>query len=233
MSAFSPHRRQLLLGALALAVWPRRVRAGGKKVLLVGDSMIATALGQHLEKGLAEEGFSVQRRGKSSSGLARPDFFDWQAEATRLVEKHAPDAVVVMMGGNDAQSLKTGAGWIKWGTEEWRTEYARRIEGLLDTLAVDGRPVCWIGLPIVRSPGYRRKIQLINELVAQAVDGRAGCRFLSTWDVLAQAGDYAHTMTVGGREETVRGDDGVHLTVAGARLMERKVRPDLVAALTG
>jgi len=234
MARLHPTRRQWILGVgVVLAGLPRLGRAAEPrgKVLLIGDSMIATALGQRLEHGLSAEGFRVHRRGKSSSGLARPDFFDWPGEATKLMEKHAPDAVVVMMGGNDAQSLRTPNGWIKWGDAAWREEYLRRVGELLGIVAPAGEPVCWVGLPIVRSPGYRRKIELVNALVEEQVGLHPGASFVSTWSVLAKAGQYAESMNVGGKDETLRGSDGVHLTVAGARLLESQIRPQVVQAL--
>jgi hypothetical protein len=136
-----------------------------------------------------------------------------------------------MMGGNDAQSLRMPDGWIKWGEVAWREEYVRRVAELLAIVAPAGEPVCWIGLPIVRSPGYRRKVELINALVEEQVALTPGASFVSTWSVLAKSGQYAESMNVGGRDETLRGSDGVHLTVAGARVLESQIRPRLVQAL--
>lgn len=230
-----PTRRQLLIGTAALAALatslPRAARAGGKRVLLIGDSMIATALGQRIEHGLERHGFSVHRRGKSSSGLARPDFFDWHAEATKLVDKHQPDGVVLMMGGNDTQGLRTDTGWIKWGAAGWNDAYAERVERLLDIVTPAGQPVCWVGLPIVRSPGYRKKVSAVNALVEKAVAARDGATFVSTWQTLTVGGDYTATMKVGGKDEAVRGSDGIHLTVAGARVLELAIREQVVASL--
>ena len=52
--------------------------------LIVGDSNIFGPLGKSLERSLGALGFDVKRRGKATSGLARPDFFDWSTEARRL-----------------------------------------------------------------------------------------------------------------------------------------------------
>lgn len=226
-------RRWLLAGLAAAALGPRVARAGSEKVLVVGDSMIATALGQRIEFGLEGQGFGVARRGKSSSGLARPDFFDWMKEARRLVSKHSPAACVVMLGGNDSQSLHMGDGWIKWGEPGWRGEYASRVSDLVDLLSPNGQPVCWLGLPIARSPAYRRKLELINEIIKENVDGHGSGNFVSTWSTLTRGGEYTATMTVGGKEQAVRGDDGIHLTVAGANVLERKVRSQIVKAVSG
>ena len=66
--------------------------ADGPKIVVLGDSMIAGGFGIFLARALAKDhGFSVRRHGKSSTGLARPDFFDWNEEATALVEREQPD----------------------------------------------------------------------------------------------------------------------------------------------
>lgn len=232
MSTPRPTRRQLLIGTTALlAVWPRIVRASGKKVLIIGGSSIATALGQRMEHGLASEGLSVHRRGKSSSGLARPDFFDWHAEAKQLVQTHKPDGTVVVIGGNDTQGLRTDSGWIKWGTDEWKPEYGARVGRLLDVLTADGGAACWVGLPMPRSNGYRKKLETINGIVEDAASGRSGVSFVSTWDTLSNGGQYTATMNVGGKNQTVRGEDGIHLTLAGAKLLEARIRKQIIAGL--
>src|SRR5688572_2790634 len=48
------------------------------KALIIGDSMAATDFGVALEKQLdAHRYISCVRWGKSATGLARPDYFDW------------------------------------------------------------------------------------------------------------------------------------------------------------
>ena len=47
---------------------------------------------------------------KVSSGLARPDFFDWPAHLRRQLPAVDPDIVVVTFGGNDAQGMALADG---------------------------------------------------------------------------------------------------------------------------
>ena len=64
--------------AAGLLGWPGPAKANSPRVLLVGDSMIAGGVGIYLQRRLKKQaGFDVLRHGKSSSGLARPDFYDW------------------------------------------------------------------------------------------------------------------------------------------------------------
>ena len=41
-----------------------------------------------------------------STGLTRPDYFDWPAHLVNIVETQAPEVMVVMFGANDAQRMK-------------------------------------------------------------------------------------------------------------------------------
>ena len=49
---------------------------------------------------------------KVSSGLARPDYFDWRARLHEHVPAVDPDIVVITFGGNDAQGLLDAGGGV-------------------------------------------------------------------------------------------------------------------------
>jgi len=68
---------------------------------------------------------------KVSSGLSRPDFFDWPKYFAQQIPKVNPDIVVVTFGGNDTQGLSTADGsnpsaWNDPVTKKdtWTPEYA-------------------------------------------------------------------------------------------------------------
>ena len=134
------------------------------KILVLGDSMIVGAFGRLLEEKLqADYGFETARRGKTSSGLSRPDFFDWMAEAKAKLEEHEPDAVVVMFGGNDVQGMFVEEGtWIRWHEPGWVEEYARRVREFADVCSPQGQTVFWIGMPVMRPPKFHEKIKRVN-----------------------------------------------------------------------
>src|SRR5690606_32465698 len=54
------------------------------RALLIGSSSVNGAVGRTLERELGERGVTLVRRARSSSGFARPDFFDWEEEIGRL-----------------------------------------------------------------------------------------------------------------------------------------------------
>ena len=78
------------------------------RVLVVGDSDAGT-FGPYLEELLDDTGVAETTVDyKVSSGLARPDFFDWPAHLRPELPAVDPDIVVVTFGGNDAQGLAAG-----------------------------------------------------------------------------------------------------------------------------
>jgi uncharacterized protein len=218
-------RRGLLTGLAGLAgatMLPGLARAdrygpqGGTRVLVLGDSMIAGGFGLYLARALGEHrGYDVTRRGKSSSGLARPDFFDWMAEAKRLVGETPYDATVVMFGGNDVQGLWMGKGktsgaagdahegprkaeWIRWEDEGWSEEYARRVNALADIVAPDGQQLFWIGMPVMRPSKFHARVQRVNTIYRAEMAIRPSALFVDIWSVLAgEDGQYADHIFVG------------------------------------
>mgnify|MGYP002145582130 CR=1 FL=1 len=94
------------------------------------------AHGRLLERKLdAHPNIDCDRKAKSATGLARPDFYDWEAEAKKQVEARTPDLVVVIMGGNDGQDLtpKSGKGKrVGWKSEGWNAAYKGRVADFLE-----------------------------------------------------------------------------------------------------
>ena len=216
--------------------------SGAARVLIVGDSMIAGGFGVFLERALVEDGYGVKRRGKSSSGLARPDFFDWQQEARHLAKAAPFDAAVLMFGGNDVQGLRMpDRSWIRWHDEGWSGEYAARVARLCDTLSPRGQQIFWVGMPVVRPEKMRSRVERVNTIFRAEMAIRRGAHFVDTWHLFAdEQGGYSDRLTV----ETLRDDgsvrrqrvrmragDGVHLTTAGAHYLKDHVRGVILEAL--
>jgi hypothetical protein len=237
-----------LAAAVGAALLPRSARAaeaaaGGTapaRILIVGDSMIAGAVGLFLENNLRKlHGYEVRRKGKSSTGLARPDFFSWPKEAQKQVDEFAPDAAIVMFGGNDVQGLRMpDKSWITWPEPEWPEEYARRVNAFADIVAPGGKPLFWIGMPVMRPEKFHVRVQRVNKIYRAEMAIRPGARFIDIWHLLAdENGAYTDRLDAdgipGGKTVRVRAGDGIHLSVAGAQRVEEHVRAIVHATLSG
>jgi hypothetical protein len=199
------------------------------RVLIVGDSDAGT-FGPYLSELLDDTGIvETTLDYKVSSGLARPDFFDWPTELARIVPEADPDIVVVTFGGNDAQFLADTAGDVVASeprpdsdNAEWRAEYERRAGAVMDQLLAGGRTVIWVGIPNDDNPDVTFRMQVQDESAKAAAATRPGVQFVDTWTRFAgRNGGFAEYVVDprDGVGKDVRADDGFHLNTAGAEIL--------------
>lgn len=210
------------------------------RVLMVGDSMIAGAFGLFLERRLEKEyGLSVDRTGKSSTGLSRPDFFDWTREVTKIRSTEKPyDAVICMFGGNDGQGQFMGRNaepkWIRYGEDGWDDEYRRRIVAFADAATGGTSALYWVGMPVMGLSRLHERMRHLNRIYRGELCVRPRAHFIDIWRTLADSrGRYVKRMKIGRKRVSVRVSDGVHLTGAGATYLVEQVAPRIANHLLG
>jgi uncharacterized protein len=208
-----------------------------RTVLLLGDSLIVTSFGEYLEKSLNEHpGTRAMRRAKSSTGLARPDFFDWMKVGREEVERHRPDVVVVIMGGNDGQGLtdEKGKAKMQWGAAGWEDAYRQRVADFLGVLQAPGRKILWVELPYTGLPNFERKLGVIRRVLRGAVSAHEASKYLETKPFFTDAkGAILREAQAEGFRKPMRlkMEDGVHFTLAGGRYFASKVHPAVLGLL--
>lgn len=200
------------------------IQPPNEKVLVIGDSL-SIPLGKQLEDYFSKiPGIFFKRLGKVSSGLARPDFFDWERTLDKLAATMQPNTVVIMIGTNDNQSLKRGDGaTVHFGDKAWDAEYKRRMNRLFE-LCVQNNPdvkIFWVGAPIMGRPDLTKDVERINNVVRSLCDAKPNCQFIDTWDALAdEQGRFTnHIVDISGERIRVRANDGVHLSLTGANIL--------------
>ncbi|MBU8898106.1 DUF459 domain-containing protein [Corallococcus sp. M34] len=206
-------------------------------VLLLGDSLIATGFGDTLQAELdAHPSVRCRRKAKSSTGLSRPDFFDWMEAGRQEVERHQPEVVVVILGGNDGQALrdKAGGSAIAWGQAEWETAYRQRVQDFLGVIAAPGRKIVWLELPTTGLRRFEKKLALIRGLQREVIAAREDAVHVDTHPFFTDARGHAlqEAHVEGFRKPMrLRMTDGVHFTVAGGRYFADKVYPEVLGVL--
>src|SRR5918997_490753 len=124
-------------------------------VLVTGDSQ-AQFIGELLTDLLPDDLFDVEVVARNATGLTNPEFFNWEINAEQEIAARDPDAVVMVMGGNDGFNVAAGDGEL-YGPQdpEWQTEYARRAAVVMRELGSRGkRPVYWVPPPTARDGEY-------------------------------------------------------------------------------
>lgn len=196
-------------------------------VFIVGDSDAGT-FGPYLQTLLDGTGVvETQLDYKVSSGLARPDFFDWPAEIDRKLPEVNPDIVVATFGGNDAQGLAVESGEFIVGDPvaneaEWSEEYQQRVGAVMDQLTEGGRTLIWVGIPNDDNPDVTARMAIQDQAAKAAAAERPEVIFIDTWKRFSgRDGGWAEFVIDprDGEGKDVRADDGFHLNQTGAEIL--------------
>ena len=196
-------------------------------VFIVGDSDAGT-FGPYLQTLLDGTGVvETQLDYKVSSGLARPDFFDWPAEIDRKLPEVNPDIVVATFGGNDAQGLAVASGEFIVGDPvsneaEWTEEYQQRVGAVMDQLTEGGRTLIWVGIPNDDNPDVTARMAIQDQAAKAAAAQRPEVIFVDTWKRFSgRDGGWAEFVIDprDGEGKDVRADDGFHLNQTGAEIL--------------
>jgi hypothetical protein len=206
-----------------------------KTVLLIGSSMMATGFGVLLEKKLdAHPHVRCIRKAKSATGLARPDFYDWTEVTEKAIASESPDLVVVLLGGNDGQDLTVpkGSKRIVWASPEWDAAYRGRVGDFLRLLVGSDREVLWLGPPRTNTIKFEQKLTMMRDLQREVVATVERVEFLDLSPFLqGEEGELLRETRVGGKNEVIRSEDGIHLTMSGSRHLADQVYPEVLEAL--
>lgn len=209
------------------------------RVQAIGDSLAEGLLSGMLEAFASETRLQIQRRLRSLSGLARQD----ADEALRAFEetiakepKESMHIAVVMLGAYDRVAMRLANGRrVTIDSEEWRGEYARRVDRVMKALKGRNAAIYWIGLPVLRRPEWSGDAAVINDIFRE----RAGANAVRFIDVFNDTGDElgnysAYGPDITGKSRLLREADGINFTQAGNRklafYLERELKRDLTQA---
>ena len=201
---------------------PLRVYVGGDSLSQgVGTSLsrVASAFGT----------MKVLEHGVISSGLTRPDYYDWPAELSRALATGQPEAYVLMFGANDPQTIQTPDGNVNVGDPRWEEAYRGRVALVMGALSAT-RPLIWIGLPAVGRTDLEPQMQLLTRIYSQEAAKLPNVHYV---DVRALTGpEYTPYLDDGnGKQVLVRAQDKVHFTPTGYDLLAKATADQLTALI--
>jgi uncharacterized protein len=200
------------------------------RVLIVGDS-IGLDMGGALQSDLAGTGVvNAALDARESTGLTRPDYFNWPAELATDLKSDQPQVVVVMIGANDAQDF-LGPPDTPYASPKWNGLYAQRVAQFMQIASSSGAAVVWVGMPPMQNPGLSAQMADLNAIdQQQAALAKPPVTFVSSQKSLGSAtGGYTAFVTNGaGQIVNTRTPDGIHLTPGGSQVVAQQVIAQLV-----
>jgi uncharacterized protein len=213
------------------APFPKFTPASPLRVLIVGDS-VGTDLGQYalVDQLGSTQIVSATLDGHISTGLTRPDYFNWPAELENDLAHFHPQLTIICIGANDAQNTIVNGQVLVYGTQAWDNMYSSRVGAFIAEATSAGSRVLWVGMPPMASSQLNAQMQHLDYLYATQVGRHKGARYLSSVPSLGgPGGSYTAFKTVDGSYEEIRTDDGIHLQAAGAQLLGEAVISDMDA----
>ncbi|WP_425051360.1 DUF459 domain-containing protein [Psychromarinibacter sp. S121] len=187
------------------------------RMMIVGDSL-ADGFGIFMKQRVANRGLpiSVDNRGKTSTGLARGDFYDWPGNFAAMAAANRPDVVVFHFGANDNQPLRyAGGGSVPYDTPEWEAAYRGEARKMLQAAAATGAVVYWLG-PAPDRDAHRNSLLTRANVWFREEALKAGAHFISI-PAFAAGPSGEFITTAGGT--TIRAGDGSHFTANGYYLV--------------
>lgn len=146
---------------------------------------------------------------KVSSGLSSPEFWDWPQNSIEEMFKLDPEVAVFIIGTNDTTIVTQDA-------SDWRPDYEKVVEEMMEILIGDDRTVYWVGTPVLQDDNGSGAVQL-NEVYQEVADRHPEVVYVDAYALFATSeGEYT-PFVPNGEGETIqaRADDGVHFTPEG------------------
>ena len=185
-------------------------------VILIGDS-IMQGFGWGFENTLKTSKITIKNLAKASTGLTNKKFYDWSEELKDALEnlKNPPQNLLILalFGANDAYSYAFEGRALEFGTDAWKQAYESRIAQIYDIADEYGAQVAWLGMPCMRSEKFDKKMKTLNLIYKDAAQKR-GARYIDIGGAICDNGKY---LKQGADNKPLRNDDGVHISLNGAK----------------
>ena len=192
--------------------------SNGPTILTTGDSLMQS-VDSILQDRLSGRAHVVSdvRLGGAISGVPLEESL---AFAAGQVARYHPHATVLTLGSNEFYDMTTPDGrQVACCGEPWTAEYARRARAVMQTYAQAGAAsVVWLAVPAARDPRRVPGNTAVNVALQRAAAGLPAVAVEQLDAIFTPGMRYADTLLRDGRAITIRQSDGIHLSIAGARI---------------
>jgi hypothetical protein len=160
---------------------------------------------------------------KISSGLADNGVRNWPQRFREQQAQYEPEAVVFMVGANDASIV--GSALDAVGAPAWEADYRASVDEMMDLLigGTAQRTVFWIGPPTLGTR-YDNGAKELGRVMREEASKRPTIVYIDAYTMFSENGEYSKYLTdAHGNRVQMRIGDGVHFTPAGAEYLAERV----------
>lgn len=194
-------------------------KAENAQVMLVMGDFIASGIADGLKTAYRQvPNITVAKKTNGSSTIVRPDYYNWPQKSVEWITEFKPNTVVFNIGSNDRQDMNVNGLIVKFGKDEWWTEYRRRVAELASLIRSQNVNLLWVGVPSFKYKKMTTDILAFNVIYREEVE-KVGGVFVDIWEGFVDVeGNFIYTGSdINGQQVRLRGSDGINLTAAGKR----------------
>jgi uncharacterized protein len=205
------------------------------QLFVFGDSLAAGLFAGMSRMAEGDLRLVIDGRFKDDSGLTRPEFYDWAAALPKIHERREIDIAVILLGSNDGQDIRSISGMIQFGTPDWASNYAQRVDNMIRILKERNIAIYWVELPPMGPAALEAETSLVATVQRDQAQ-REKIRYIETRKVFSEAsGRYTDQGTdITGNLIRLRARDGIHFLKSGNNklglMVLQAIRRDIAAA---
>ena len=188
------------------------------RLWIAGDSL-AGSLGPSLGELTANTGVvQPQYDSRVSSGLMNTSFFNWPKHATQEIATLDPEAIVYVIGTNDAN--------VYASTQA--AKYQQLTEDMMRLLVGTNRHVYWVNPPVMKDENLEHDVQQVAAIQLAASRKFKNVTYVDAHTLFADPdGNYATSLTDPATKKrvTMRAGDGIHFSPDGGDYLAAAVFP--------
>ncbi|HEO65788.1 MAG TPA: DUF459 domain-containing protein [Spirochaetes bacterium] len=197
-------------------------------VLMIGDSMMGGYVGILIQHKLMKlKGSRVHRKGVVSTGLAFPNYYNWDKKLEKLIQKRKTNVLIVMIGTNDFHSLYSldRKRYIRFESKDWKGEYTKATMRMMEIAKRHKLVTFWIGLPITEKAHLNHRIKAVNAIHEESAGHFKNIHYIPLWKMFKkEKGRFmTYIKNTKGQRVRIRTRDGIHLNRLASQTASRYV----------
>ncbi len=185
-------------------------------ILIAGDSIMEDFGPTFQQKLQDDDSIRLVLAGKRSTGLCRPDFYNWPLHLAELLRRERPHVLIFCVGANDCQPIREAGKTLTLFSDEWNAAYARRVMNIISMARRYRAQVIWLSVPPMGAEPLASQIIQINRLVKNVCQ-KVRVPFVETRYALTDRNGRFSSFgrNFDGNRVRMRTEDRVHITRAG------------------